>query len=64
MNTYLCTYIEGAQIEVSAETTHAAQLAATELFQKRYKRRKVHSWYVDVRLTALAGEPVVHKADS
>lgn len=58
MNGYICFY-KGRQLEVLAETSYAAQQAATAKFQAG-QRAKIKSYEVTPVLAERQGEPVVH----
>jgi len=53
MNTYIAFYA-GRQIEIKADTSYSAQLAAAKLFKAK------HSYKVTVILVEKNGAPVTH----
>lgn len=61
MNGYICFY-RGERHEVHADTPLKAQEAAREHFQKKYPRRKVKGYDVNVNLAEVNGEQVTHVA--
>jgi hypothetical protein len=61
MNGYI-TFYRGERYELRADSLYAAQLAAAAHFARKYPRRKVNGWDVNVGLAELAGEQVTHVA--
>lgn len=61
MNGYICFY-RGERHEVHADTPLAAQEVARVHFQKKYPRRKVKGYEINVNLAELDGMPITHRA--
>lgn len=61
MNGYICFY-RGERHEVYAFTPLAAQESARQHFQKKYPRRKVKGYDINVNLAEVNGEQVTHTA--
>lgn len=61
MNGYICFY-RGERHEVHADTPLVAQELTRIHFQKKYPRRKVKGYDVNVTLAEVNGEQVTHTA--